>query len=166
MKYTLIILFLFGATCLTAQSIQPSLISPTGMYQKDNANNTHLISIGEPAITTISNNTTIITQGFLQPYEIFFLDTNHDLAETITINVFPNPTSEFIRIDFSSLTANTIDLFITDNLGRLLYNNPVTVINGKSSLELNIKSWSAGTYFIKAVDQHQVLTAAFKFIKI
>lgn len=166
LKYLLLSLFITFCTASLSAQINPSLISPTGMYKKDANQNTHLVSIGEIAITTLSNDSNSLTQGFLQPFDIFLVNTNPDPVYNLDINIYPNPTSSFVRLDLSNLNTNELLISITDELGRIIHSEKIATNKGQSSFELNVANWSSGTYFIRAIDQQQVRTAALKFVKI
>ncbi len=70
MKKTLYSLFLLSALCAWGQAptISPQVINSMGNYSQVGSSGIYITSnIGEPFVSTLSNNSNILTQGFIQP---------------------------------------------------------------------------------------------------
>ncbi|MFY9309944.1 MAG: T9SS type A sorting domain-containing protein [Bacteroidia bacterium] len=74
-----------------------------------------------------------------------------------TIKVFPNPSNSTFTIQLSSQQA--LQLSVTDITGHTVYTNK----NAAGNITVDATSFSAGVYFVKAVNEKTVLTG--KFIK-
>jgi hypothetical protein len=59
-----------------------------------------------------------------------------------SISIYPNPASDFIRIQFSSQIAEHVRIY--NLLGELVYDQKVT-----SNFKLDLANWSAGIYVVK-----------------
>ena len=57
----------------------------------------------------------------------------------------PNPSSEKVVIEFNYDVANHYQLTVIDNIGNTVYTKDNI---SESTIELNIKGWGSGTYFI------------------
>jgi len=117
---TLVIVFFSLFNC-GAQSIAPSVINTgggsfqSGYYQFE-------WSIGELALVgemTGSNNSLVITNGFIQPF-IQYPATNNtnNIFGNDEIKVFPNPASSYVEINFFSKQMGRITLSFYDGSGR------------------------------------------------
>ncbi|MFK7932127.1 MAG: LamG-like jellyroll fold domain-containing protein, partial [Saprospiraceae bacterium] len=67
--------------------------------------------------------------------------------------VFPNPTSELVNIDFVSPSAAEIQVAILDAVGRLVKQQRVPAQAGQNRVQLEVRSFTAGVYFIKMVNE-------------
>jgi hypothetical protein len=66
-----------------------------------------------------------------------------ETLQDISLRVFPNPASDLVTVQWSSL--NNIEVSIFNQLGRRLLS---TEVNG-SQLEINTRNLSSGIYFLK-----------------
>jgi len=65
------------------------------------------------------------------------------------INIYPNPSDEFIKVDFEVFTPNIYTLQIVDLLGNVLYSHDQGfLLKGKYSLNVNISYFPNGLYFV------------------
>jgi hypothetical protein len=116
---TVLVFFFFY--CSNAQSIAHSVINAgggtfqSGYYQFE-------WSIGELALVgemKSSNNSLVITNGFIQPY-IQYPATNNtnNIFGRDEIKVFPNPASSYVEINFFTKQMGRITLSFYDGSGR------------------------------------------------
>jgi spore coat protein CotH len=71
---------------------------------------------------------------------------NLAIKEINDLNIYPNPTSENVTLEFKNSETQTIYIF--NIVGELVYQ---TVLNDKS-IQLNVSDWSKGIYVIKTKD--------------
>ena len=72
---------------------------------------------------------------------------NEDLLTNEEVRIFPNPTSDYIRVRMSLDRPQTVDVFLTDVSGKLLnMTSRSKFISG--SIEVDVQSVPAGTYFL------------------
>ncbi|MCU0359380.1 MAG: T9SS type A sorting domain-containing protein [Bacteroidia bacterium] len=115
-------------------------------------------SIGQTNYVTLSSNTHIITQGLQQTYILIEETSLESIHESVQLKVYPNPTNEFVILEFENYQTEKILLKITDLSGKLLFeevvNNAKTKIdlknfaNGKYQLSLILNNLSFKTYNI------------------
>lgn len=64
------------------------------------------------------------------------------------VKVFPNPTSDYIRVEMNLDRPQNVNVYLTDVSGKLInMTNRSNFING--SIEINVQSVPSGTYFLK-----------------
>ena len=145
----------FGAI---GQTVGPELVSSAG----ESFNNTSYQldwSIGECVTATYSNGSYLITQGFHQ--NSYVITAVEDLAKDINITVYPNPTSDFISLRFSTTEIlRNVKLTVTDISGKLLQQSKVT----SDQEQLNFSNYAKGVYFLN-VKRENHLIKSFKIIK-
>lgn len=114
----IVLFFLFNCN---AQSIAPSVINAgggsfqSGYYQLE-------WSIGELALVgemTSSNNSFVITNGFIQPFIQYPAKNNtNNIFANDEIKIFPNPASSYVEINFFTKQKGRIKLSFYDGSGR------------------------------------------------
>jgi hypothetical protein len=119
------------------------------------------ISIGQTAVSTLSQGNVIITQGFQQGY-LFSVGTENTQARPVSVAVFPNPAHESLFIQ------NTDDNAIQDASWQIFGPAGQLVLSGQlsdTSQEINIEALPSGSYYVALhTRDHQYFTA--KFLKI
>src|SRR6185437_4059836 len=65
------------------------------------------------------------------------------------INIFPNPASSVLNIQWTDLQPGNSDVVITDVASRVFYKTSVPNNPGKGSMQLDISALPAGVYFVK-----------------
>ena len=82
-------------------------------------------SIGELSLIgemTSSNNSFVITNGFIQPFIQYpARDNNNNVFGTDEIKVFPNPASSYVEINFLTKQKGRITLSFYDGTGKKIY---------------------------------------------
>ena len=122
MKKTItIVVVFFLSYCSNAQGIAPSVLNAAGgsfiqgYYQFE-------WSVGELALIgemTSSNNSLVITNGFIQPFIQYpARANNNNVFGTDEIKVFPNPASSYVEINFFTKQMGRITLSFYDGSGR------------------------------------------------
>ncbi len=77
------------------------------------------------------------------------------------VKVFPNPSSDFINIEFQNIEPNRpAEIVIINNKGQLMYQQQVDQ-SGKISHQVDISDFPFGKYFTKVKLRHLVKSAAF-----
>lgn len=116
-------------------------------------------TVGEAVIATVSDNSNTLTQGFHQSKltvtaidELPFTD--------IGLNVYPNPTQDFVNIHFSKLIGQpAYSLF--DLNGKLLEQKNIT----SNDIKLNVSQLAEGSYLLKLSGENRQPLQTFKIIK-
>ena len=103
-------------------------------------------TVGQIAIETYSQNQIILTQGFHQ--ESYQITKLNNLNTNFNISVFPNPTSDYITIDYNIENARA-DLFIKDIRGAIIYYSLDFLTNKRQTLD--ISKFSPGIYVLEII---------------
>ena len=127
---------------MQAQTLTPQVLSTAGTSF---VNGTNVLdwTLGEPATFTLNNGTNLLTQGF---HQNDLLITEIDNTENnFGITVFPNPTADFVQIQFDKATDNNvIELFSVE--GKLLLSETK---NATTISQINMSNYANGTYLLK-----------------
>lgn len=153
-KLIFITLVYLNTTYIYSQSIERQLVSNGGASIK-NADISVDFSIGESIISTEEIENSILTQGFQQPN--LRINTAINEEEVLTISVFPNPSSDNIKI---TTEGGEINLVIYDDYGHIFYQ----IKSSKQHNKVNITNWPSGKYHIVA--QNRETNNSQSFIKI
>lgn len=126
--------------------------------------NTWSWTVGEPVIFTLGPlSGHILTQGFHQPDLCLPVSTNETVLADWQIEVFPNPTSDWLHIRFSAektgLNASVFDL-----LGRAV--QPDVWLDASGDAPLDCSGWQPGVYLLRLQDRDTRATATVRFIRL
>ena len=91
------------------------------------------------------------------PGEFFVSNDTPDIPD-FTFNIFPNPTSNLLNINYVDTKSSIADLSIFDVLGRNIYQD-----NIRGNTQLDVSDWSGGIYFCRIQVNNQSVVK--KFIK-
>ncbi|MCG3166823.1 MAG: hypothetical protein POELPBGB_02606 [Bacteroidia bacterium] len=145
MKKVIFTLFSFAAAAVAnAQSISPQVIASAGThYTGSNAQLSW--TIGEPVITTVSNGSNIITQGFHQTL-LNVTSVEEESIAGVNVTVFPNPTSDLLNIN---LTNNLKDLQMElfDMTGKLLQARKIGAAEG--NIQISMTEYARANYLLR-----------------
>ncbi len=81
------------------------------------------------------------------------------------VGVYPNPAVNKLNVNIESPVADFVTLLVTDMTGKVLMNKMKSVAVGDNTMELNVATLPAGSYFIKAVCANGCETTTAKFVK-
>lgn len=161
MKKILFTLISFGGVAFAnAQSISPQVIASAGThYTGSNAQLSW--TIGEPVITTVSNGTNTITQGFHQT----LLNVTSAEEQTVSgknVTVFPNPTSDLLNINLTNnLKDLQMDLF--DMNGKLLQAREIGAAEG--NVQIQMTEYARANYLLRVYSADGRLITLTRFRK-
>ena len=168
------LLFLIIAIVITnmaiSQNASPELISSSG----DSFTNTSYQldwSVGECVTEMLNAGNYVINQGFHQ--NTYLITAVEDRQWDINISVYPNPTSDFLCVDFAEfmnfgkVSENIIT--ITDNYGKVILQKQIT----SNKEQIDFSPYAYGTYIItietaeavQTVHSKKKLIKSFKLIK-
>ena len=143
-KIKTITLFLFcsALTELKAQPLTPTENSTAGTSF---VNGTNVLdwTLGEPATFTLNNGINFLAQGFHQ--NDLLITQVENLDNSFSVTVFPNPTDDFVQIQFDKPTDNNLlELFSVE--GKLLLTETK---NATTISQIDISKYANGTYILK-----------------
>ncbi|PLX06333.1 MAG: hypothetical protein C0596_17845 [Marinilabiliales bacterium] len=157
-KVLQLLLFAIVPGLLTAQEISKSSVNSAGT-EYTNENLSINWTLGQTAISTISSDNAIITQGF-QQNTYSFTDITSDITSEVNISMYPNPTSDLVYIDINNEDFTHGIIEITDITGRLIDKKEIS--GSKTQLSLNQYS---SEIFLISIKQENRIMRTFKIIK-
>ncbi|MEZ5057173.1 MAG: T9SS type A sorting domain-containing protein [Saprospiraceae bacterium] len=143
MKYIFTTGLLLMALLAAAQSIDREVINSIG-FQIDEVNFSINQSIGESVISHIEGPDFILTEGFLQYFEVS--NASEDF-ESLYGSVYPSPNPSNGIFSLKNLSAENLTGKITDLQGRVLWNG---TINGT----IETQTLPAGHYVLLVFDDN------------
>lgn len=69
-----------------------------------------------------------------------------NIVDESNFSVFPNPTSNYLNLDFTVNQTSDVSVVMTDLTGKVVYNNSLKSLNGNQGLVINTQSLTNGIY--------------------
>jgi hypothetical protein len=146
MKKTLLIIPLFLAALANHGQAQLLQVIATSGGSGQGGGTSLAWTLGEPVISNLSTNTLMMTSGFHQPdLMVTALRTVDGLP--FTIEAYPNPASDFIKVQLNGVGFHDFKYLLFDATGRLLHHiQPVSAIT-----TIDMGTRAAGLYLLKTM---------------
>lgn len=161
MKKVLTLTFLLYSYCVFSQTLQNDVIASAG---DSDTTEQYIVSwtVGESFVETYSNTNCVSTLGFQQSF--FCTLKIPELNETgFIINVYPNPTVDFINIEIQSASLKyDYEIELTDMYGHVL--RDYQVINNQV-LRIDLRFISTGFIIMKIIHKESSSHKTFKIVK-
>lgn len=77
--------------------------------------------------------------------------------ETMNLNVYPNPATENLTLNFTA-EKNNYTITLTDLAGRTVYSNELSNVSGEQSLTIPVNEFKAGTYLVTVANNNSSFT--------
>lgn len=153
MKKTILLMFVGISTfnSVNSQTISAGTIASFA-GSVNNSTITIDYSVGENAISTVSNTSNAVTQGFLQP-QLIISTGIVEVNEHNEVSVFPNPTSDFVFIK----SAEQVTWVIYDATGKVI------LIGDSSKIETT--QFALGVYYLEISNKKSDNKKTIKLIK-
>lgn len=156
-KVFTIITFFISVIGFSQITIEQSSIS-SGGASSTNGTLSMIYSIGEVAVNETSSGNIHISEGFISSKMLNVLGViNYSSLENI--QVYPNPTIDFVNIDFGQIDSYTISIY--NNLGKELK----TIKTNNAKEQVSFENYAAGVYIILIKNSQNQLYKTFKLIK-
>jgi hypothetical protein len=142
----------------SAQQIKPFVVNAAGTTFANAIATTQLsFSLGELAITKVSNGNHAITQGFLQPK---FIGLGLEKNESQTIfSFFPNPTADVIHVAMSEKKV-PYQVKLIDAFGRIIFTGAL------KEDQIALQAYPNGLYQVLIVNEQNKVVAQTSISKI
>lgn len=136
-----------NATCASCNgTISLTVSGGNAPYTYEWANNTPLSQItavpGTYCVDISDANSCMIDSCF-----VISSTAGIETSDQLVLNLFPNPASESVYFDFSTLSGTPKNLSISDLSGKILYQ--VTLTGDTKQVEIPVNDWSNGTYWYR-----------------
>lgn len=155
MKKIILIITLFCLSKMTAQqTVNVSGGNATG------TGGTSSYSVGQIAFKTQTGTNGTLSQGVMQPIEIFTLSGEAFTNIKLEAVVYPNPTTSNVSLKISNFSSDAFSYQIFDIQGKMLGNEAIT--NEETILDMNI--YPAAIYILK-INYNSKELKTFKIIK-
>jgi hypothetical protein len=142
------------------QSVSPTVISPIGNFNK-NSSSSLSWTFGEPVIQTLKNSGNSLTQGFQQPrYQLNSID--EIKSSNYEISIYPNPTADFININFNITTVNQLYTEIINPVGEKLLSKRISLSDNK----IDLSNFNSNFLLLRIFDIKGSNIKTYKVIKI
>lgn len=118
-------------------------------------------TIGEPIVTSFSNEDNILTQGFHQPsYQIVSLDEGFEIP-TLQVKIYPNPSSDKVHVSMAEEQTQPFQVSLFSQTGTLL-------LTDQFSQEgiISVAALAEGIYFLQIEVASTHAQVSYKLIKI
>ncbi|HZV70095.1 MAG TPA: T9SS type A sorting domain-containing protein [Saprospiraceae bacterium] len=116
-------------------------------------------TVGETAITTISNDSSTLTQGFHQPQFVFTsVNESFLLGEVI---IYPNPTKSILFVQFNDKDFSDLNISIHSSAGREILNTKVIT----SIWQTDLSILPDGFYVVTVTDIKSKKRNSYKIFK-
>jgi hypothetical protein len=166
MKKLIIFFIIAFSPGLFAQSIERYVISSCGGSYFDGSSVSLDYTAGEFAITTISNSTNIMTQGFHQPFINYYVSVQENSGNQVQVDIYPNPVVDQLYIEVSNAKDEDLRICMYDILGQLVVDESAkSDMTGMIRANFNMTDLSTGNYFVRVMQGKEVITTK-KIIKI
>lgn len=155
MKYSIALIFIW---ILIVQGEAQSVIGSTG--NEGNTGNMSInYTVGEVAITTISNDSITLSQGFHQPCLVITA-----IKETFLpgeIKVFPSPTTSILQVQLEGFEPKNLTISMHDLTGKVVFNSNMNT----AIWQTDISELPGGIYIITITDTRSNKSNSYKIIK-
>ena len=149
MKHHLFILsFLLAAFIANGQSLAPAAVT-SAATKMTQSNGSLSFTVGELVVLTQTDaNGNTLGGGFTNSAAGSTTVTAVTIPEieTMTVNVYPNPTTDLLTVNVAHSTVETYQLQLTDMQGRLVYTSRHAGISGQ--VGVNMAPYPVGTYLL------------------
>jgi hypothetical protein len=153
LSLTLLVSLSFGQTAIKKENISTDGGSQT------NGTTTVVYTVGEIAIQENSNGTIHLSEGFIGPDIAEAMDIK-DYTLLQNINIYPNPTQDFVNINFENESEYQIN--VTDLSGKIIYSFEK---NNQLEQTINLQNLKVGVYLLVIKDVKFKKYKIFKIVK-
>jgi len=134
-------------TSLFSQQLSPSVISSSGGFYTNSSAMLSFTTGEMAAIQTYAGATSILTQGFQQPWDLGTYINEHPFLD-FSFGIYPNPSNgEFYLLTDSDLNLH-LDVSIADLLGKKCFTHEVNPVSKLNVEPINVEQLPSGTYIL------------------
>jgi len=157
-KFTLIISCFLISTATVLQA-QEAVLTTGG--EAGGAGGSSSYSVGQPAYITNTGAGGTVSEGVQQPFEILITKVIEKAKDiTLETTVFPNPTSDFIKLKVDNYSLSNLTIQLYNISGSIIFSKKIDGYETNISME----NQATGTYFLKVMDDNKEIKV-FKIIK-
>jgi len=143
----LIIITVMGTGAVQAQSLSPTVIASAGGYAAG-GNYTISWTLGEVAISTLTEGDFILTQGFQQPWELDIGNAVENISFDWYVISYPNPVDGQLSLRFKTNRTMDYNIEITDLTGKKLSVETLKHVVPGQEIEVDFSRYARGLYLM------------------
>ncbi|MBN2820874.1 MAG: T9SS type A sorting domain-containing protein [Bacteroidales bacterium] len=117
-------------------------------------------SVGQVAYSTNTGINGSIAQGVQHAYEIFVTTGIEEKGVSLSVSVYPNPTSNYLQLKVESEKLKDLSYQLFDMQGKLLQNKKFV----GTETQIDMCNYVPSSYFVRIINQNQLIKE-FKIIK-
>lgn len=156
------LVFIFSRSTAHCQSVTPFVIASAGGYFVS-SNAQISWTLGEVVTSTFTTGNSVLTQGFQQ--NTYFITAINEVAEhSINICAYPNPASNYIKIEWQATDPTDIIIHITNNQGVCLMEKRVS--SSESQTEIDLSNFPNSIYILTISNGSGKKLKTLKIVKI
>jgi len=91
--------------------------------------------------------------------------TTQERGTNFDLQLFPNPTTNYISLEWEDTQENTYDLAIYNSLGQLQQTQQLATQNGANKAQIEVATFSEGLYLLHLRNKDKLITKEFLVIK-
>ncbi|MBI5009134.1 MAG: T9SS type A sorting domain-containing protein [Bacteroidia bacterium] len=156
MKMFFILLFFLAAY----NDAEGQILNPSGGGDATGSGGTASYTIGQFVLSSGTDGSKTVSQGFQQPYEIITVGIRELTGFRLDCSLYPNPATDHIRLKVENYEGGELSYILYDMGGIILINSR---LEGSEAI-IPMQNKKPGTYLLKLSDGKQDLKI-FKIIK-
>ena len=117
-------------------------------------------SVGQVAYTNATGSGGTVTQGVQQPFEIVTLGTDNFPEITLSMTVYPNPTTSIVNLKVDNFNFENLQINLSDITGKLLQSQKIS----NQETQIQMESLPQAIYLLNVQDNNKTIKT-FKIIK-
>ena len=86
----------------------------------------------------------------------FYSETSVDDGEFSNFNVYPNPTNDYLNIEFESISEHAFSIYFVDILGQKIFIDRVEKHKGIYTYKLNLLDFAQGVYVLELISENKI----------
>jgi hypothetical protein len=161
-KILFVLFFFSGSFCFT-QKLTPYSINSGGSKISKTFGSLSF-TIGEFVIIVPNDSlNNKISNGFTSSSVLTTINMQNSDTSVFKVNVFPNPTTELVKIQILFSTYNQILLTVTDLQGKIMYDGKYYGVS--NTIGINTSDYSKGIYLLDIKNTNNQTLGSYKIIK-
>jgi hypothetical protein len=159
----LLFCFLVIASNGIAQSISPNSLNSGGVNSTQ-TNGSLNSTVGELVVLTfVDSQGNTINGGFFAGATLITVNIQEPDASLLSVNVFPNPTTDLINIKINHTSLANLFLTVSDMQGKEVFQGKFAGVS--NLIGINASSFAAGNYILSLQDSDRKSLGVYKIIK-
>lgn len=152
-KIYLILLTAFITLDAKSQSLERQVIGSAGLFA-ENSSASLSFTVGEVVTESAVTSSVVLTQGFQQVNDDELIGIFEPLPESVTLLLYPNPTTEYltVRSELYKKGIDELSYTIIDTQGRLVLSGKIP--SGMAQIDVTNLASSSYTILFRSIDGH------------